>query len=255
MEEDKKKDPVETFPEEEKKNKEEEVEDEELFADEEEFNEEEEDTWEKTRTWIQDNLRVILSVLIVALIAVGIYNYSRKPATEEISQIDQIVGEQEVVPQENQNSETANIEVKDQAAQKDQVAVKNEQPAQPQPTNTNEGTAKPQQGKTAPQVETRVEKTVEGYTTTAGKGDGLTHLARQALKEYLAQNPDAAITKEHKIYIEDYMRRQIAQGRIHAGDTRVFSETLLKDTIGKSKQLNEGQLKNLRKYSARVTNL
>jgi len=252
MEEDKKKDSQEIADEETEKSnkkKEEEMEDEELFADEEEF-EEEGDTWERARIWVQDNLRVILSVLIVALIAVGIYNYSRKPA-EEGSQIDKLVGDQEVALTEQQANSNNNIEVKEQAEKKDQVVVKDEKTGE---TKGAEEQA-PAEKKQPSAPSTTAEKTIEGYTVTAGKGDGLTHLARRALQEFLVANPDAALTKEHKIYIEDYLRRQIAQGRIHPGDTRVFSESLVKGAIEKSKTLNERQLQNLKKYSARVANL
>jgi hypothetical protein len=251
MDEDKKKDSQELADEETRNEnkKKEEIDDEDLFSDEEEF-EEDGDTWERARVWIQDNLRVILSVLIVVLIAVGIYNYSRKPVGEE-SKVDQMIGEQEVAFNEQQANANNNIEVKEQTEKKDQVVVKDENVG-----GTKEAETQTPAGQKQPTTPSTVaEKTIEGYTVTAGKGDGLTHLARKALQEFLAANPDAALTKEHKIYIEDYLRRQIAQGRIHPGDTRVFSESLVKDAIGKSKTLNERQLQNLKKYSARVANL
>ena len=244
MEGDKKKN-SEEVSEEEKKMKEEEIEDEEMFADDEDFEEEEGDSWDRARTWVQDNLRVILSVLIVALIAVGIYNYSKKPVEEQPSTVDQLVGEQNVIPEEesleNQNQNTT-VAVQ-QGEKKDQVVVKEEKPGQ---------AGEP---KVQAQPETKAEKTAEGYTVKAASGDGLTHLARKATREYLAANPDAGITKEHKIYIEDYLRKHVAQGKINPGDSRVFGESHMKEAIAGAKALNANQLKNLQKYSARVTNL
>lgn len=237
MEDEKKKNSDDSL-EEENENKEE-MDDEEMFADDEDFGDEEGDTWERARTWVQDNLRVILSVLIVALIAVGIYNYSKKPAEEQASLTDQIVGEESLgieQPTDNQNQNAA-VEVQ-QGEKKDQVVVKDE--------------AKPQ---VEVKSETKAEKTSEGYTVQAARGDGLTHLARKALREYLVANPDAALTKEHKIYIEDYLQKHIARGRLNPGDSRVFSDSLIKDSIAKTKALNESQLRNLQKYSARVSNL
>ena len=238
MEDEKKKNSDETV-EEEKKSKEEEMEDEEMFADDEDFGDEEGDTWDRARTWVQDNLRVILSVLIVALIAVGIYNYSKKPVEQQPGLADQIVGEEGLEieqPADNQNQNAA-VAVQP-GAEKDQVVVKDE---------------------TKPQVEvkteTKAEKTAEGYTVQAASGDGPTHLARKALREYLAANPDANLTKEHKIYMEDYLQKRIAQGRLHPGDSRVFSDSLIKDSIAQAKTLNENQLRNLQKYSAKVSTL
>lgn len=245
MEEDKKKD-SEYTAEEEKGSEEmrdsEEIEDEELFSDEEDFEEEQGDTWEQVRMWFQDNLRVILSVLIVALIAVGIYNYSKKPQ----DQSQQLIGEQAIEVQEGEQPQAeqpqAGVQVQNENDNKDQVVVKGDQQKQPE---------------TAPkeQVQTPVEKTGEGYVAKADRGDGVTNLARKALKDYLNSSPDASLTKEHKIYIEDFLRKNVNQGRLKVGDSRTFSDSLMKDAISKSKQLNESQLKNLQKYSARVSNL
>lgn len=237
MEDEKKKDSDETT--EEEKKSEEEMEDEEMFADDEEFGDEEEDTWDRARTWVQDNLRVILSVLIVALIAVGIYNYSKKPVEEQPGLADQIVGEESLGIEQPAANQNQNAVVEPQTGEKkDQVVVKEE---------------------TKPQVEvkteTKAEKTGEGYTVQAASGDGLTNLARKALREYLVANPDASLTKEHKIYIEDYLQKRVAQGKLHPGNSRVFSDSLVKDSISQAKTLNESQLKNLQKYSARVSNL
>ncbi len=251
MDEETKKDSENTENTDKNSEKEEEMEDEELFNDEDDFNEED-NSWEKTRLWMQENLRVILSVLIVALIAIGIYNYSRKPAEEPSNQIDKLVGDQEVVPQENQNADSSNIAVKDQADNKD-VVVKDGQGNGNQ--NKAEAPTTPKPATETPKAETTAQKTEGGLTVTAGSGDSLTKLSRKALQEYLAANPDAELTKEHKIYIEDLLRRQIAGGRVKIGDSRVFADGLMKDAIVKSKQLNERQLKNLQKYSARVAGL
>jgi hypothetical protein len=238
MEEDKKKDSDEMT-----EGKEgEEMEEEELFADDEDFGDEQGDTWEQAKMWFQDNLRVILSVIIVALIAVGIYNYSKKPQ----EQGQQLIGEQGIeVQQEGETAEgeqpQAGVQVQNENTNKGDVVVKDdqnkEQPATPQ------------------QVQTPVEKTAAGYVAKADRGDGVTHLARKAAKDYLGQNADPSITKEHKIYIEDYLRKQVSQGSIKVGDSRTFSDAMIKDAITKAKQLNESQLKNLEKYSARVSNL
>lgn len=241
MEEDKKKDSEDTT--EESVKEDEETTDEDLFSDEEDFEEEQGDTWEQIRMWFQDNLRVILSVLIVALIAVGIYNYSKKPQ----DQSQQLAGEQAVEVQEGEQipgeQPQAGVQVQNENDNKGEVVVKGDQqkPAETAPKEQ--------------QVQTPVEKTGEGYVAKADRGDGTTHLARKALKNYLNENADPSLTKEHKIYIEDFLRKNVSQGRLKVGDSRTFSDSLMKDAISKSKQLNERQLKNLQKYSARVSNI
>jgi len=248
MEEEKKKDSEELTEEEKEQEdkKDEDMEEEELFTDDEDFGEEKDNAWEQARIWFQDNLRVILSVLIVALIAVGIYNYSKKPE-EQAGKIDQIVGEQGIQSLEEQGEQAnqGSIEVKNENQNnenKGQVVVKEENKAEVSAT---------EQQPTGVQVE----KTAQGYQAQAVKGDGATHLARKALKNYLNGSPDAGLSKEQKIYIEDYMRKQVVQGSLKVGENRTFSESLIKDAITKSKQLNERQLKNLQRYSARVSNL
>lgn len=253
MEEEKKKDSEETTEEEKTQEEglkgDEEME-EDLFTDDEDFSEEQGDTWEQVRVWFQDNLRVILSVLIVALIAVGIYNYSKRPAEEQPSKVDQLVGEQGVDVQQpgEQPQESGAVEVKNQNTNGGQVVVQEEKKEEPKTTGT------PTQVKPSAAAGV-VEKTQEGYKAQAAKGNGTTNLAREALRKYLGENADAGLTKEHKIYIEDYLRKHVSGGSLKVGDNRVFSESLIKDAISQSKQLNDRQLKNLQQYSARVSNL
>lgn len=251
MEDEKKKNSEETLEHEEEPREGDEIEDEELFSDDEEFGEEEGDTWEQIRLWFQDNLRVILSVLIVALIAVGIYNYSKKPQEQQIAGDQQGVevqqpDQQKAQPEQpqtgvqvqNENDNKGDVVVKGGGQQKpgDQQKAQPENQGQPQPTNS-------------------VQKSDQGYTVVAERGDGVTHLARMAVKDYLKDNADDSLTKEHKIYIEDYLRKHVGQGKLRVGDNRTFSDSLMKDAIAQAKQLNAAQLRNLQKYSARVSNL
>jgi hypothetical protein len=118
----------------------------------------------------------------------------------------------------------------------------------------SESTKQPQEDR-ASSIATSQE-TEESFIETAGKGDGLTHLARRALANYLEKNPDSSLTPEHKIYIEDYLRKNIEnQNRVKVGTSIEFSKKLIQEAIGKSKNLNEKQLQNLHKYAVRVPSL
>jgi len=85
----------------------------------------------------------------------------------------------------------------------------------------------------------------------AVKGDGTTHLARRALRDYLKDNPQE-LTNEHKVYIEDYLKDNIGSRPLEIDEEIAFSEDLIKEAIDASLQLTPEQLKVLEKYSALV---
>ncbi|MFA6383420.1 MAG: hypothetical protein WCX17_03280 [Parcubacteria group bacterium] len=172
----------------------------------------------KTKQWLQDNLRIIISVIIVVLIAGGIYSYSKR--TE--------------APINEQASQEA---VTEQAATSDNTAT-------PQDKGVK---------KVAPAASSQ--ETEKSFVETAGSGDSMTVLARRALANYLEKNPDSALTPEHKIYIEDYLRKNVPSKKIFVGTSAEFSKDLIQNAITKSKTLNDAQLKNLHKYTLRVPSL
>ncbi len=91
----------------------------------------------------------------------------------------------------------------------------------------------------------------EAIKVKAGAGDGITHLARYALREYLKENPQE-LTNEHKIYIEDYLKDQIGSRPLKVGEELSFSKSSIEQAINAANQLTDQQLKNLEKYSAQV---
>ncbi len=88
-------------------------------------------------------------------------------------------------------------------------------------------------------------------TETAIRGDGVTHLSRRVLKNYLKDSPQE-LTNKHKIYIEDYLKDNIGSRPLEVGEEISFSEDLIKQAIDASLELTPEQLKNLEKYSALV---
>jgi len=88
-------------------------------------------------------------------------------------------------------------------------------------------------------------------------GEGITHLARRALKNYLEERPTdfAEITPEHKIYIEDYLAKKMGGGWLMLGETLTFSEDLIVEAIQKARELTPEQLENLKQYSQLVPSL
>ncbi len=182
---------------------------------------------QQIKRWFQDNLRIIVSIVIVIAIAGGIYSYSNRGASDIAtdSKSDQVA--------QDQNSDQSSTDTS---------------------KNTKSDLTKTDTTKVS--TTTSSQETENSFVETAGKGDGLTTLARQATANYLEKNPDSALTKEHKIYVEDYLRKNVAHtGGVHVGTSVEFSKDLIQKAITQSKNLNERQLKNLQKYSARVSTL
>jgi predicted negative regulator of RcsB-dependent stress response len=190
--------------------------------------ESQEEKSEQLKRWFQDNLRILISVAIVIVIAGGIYSYSKRTDSPIVTDQSQST-DSEVAVDENQAD----------TVKTDQVAV------------TDNKNVKQEVSSTATSKETE-----SSFVETAAKSDGLTVLARKATANYLEKNQDSALTKEHKIYIEDYLRKNIGhKGGVHVGTSVEFSKDLIAKAIAQSKTLNEKQLKNLQKYSARVSSL
>lgn len=196
----------------------------------EENEKDEQDTdFEDTKSWIRDNLRIIISIIIVVAIAGGVYSYSkRSQAPAENKEIAEEQMEEEGAVEVQEGEETK--------APEDQQKIVEEEK-----TATSAATSKETEG---------------SFIETAGKGDGQTHLARRALANYLEKNPDSGLTAEHKIYIEDYLRKHSgAKGSIHIGTSIEFSKDLINKAIESSKKLNDKQLNNLHKYAVQVPSL
>ncbi len=103
-----------------------------------------------------------------------------------------------------------------------------------------------------------IKKTDNEIVATAVKGNGLTHLARYALKEYLKEKPELAgqLKAEHKIYIEDYLQKHTAHSKIlKVGDEISFSNELIKEAIDQAQKLTDSQIKNLGQYVPLVPSL
>lgn len=206
----------------------------------EDTNETSENGREKMTVWFQENLRMLVSIIIVVVIAGGIYAYSKR-TQPGVSQKETAVSEEgegkiSVIGGETSTDATA----------------ENGQATEAEKTAAAEEVVQPKESASPAQAS---QETEISFVETAAKGDSTTKLARRALANYLEKNPDAALTAEHKIYIEDALRRQVSNGRIRVGESREFSKDSIAKAVEKSKGLSDKQLKNLQKYSQRVPGL
>ncbi|HLN18782.1 MAG TPA: hypothetical protein VK255_01265, partial [Patescibacteria group bacterium] len=131
------------------------------------------------KQWLRDNLRIIVSVLIVVVIAGGIYSYSKRSASPELAGtndqenvLQQIAGTSDNKEESGEPEQQPNEEQKAPATQ-----------TQPQKQQTDS---------TATSQETE-----KSFIETAARGDSATKLARQALANYLEKNADSSLTAEH----------------------------------------------------------
>ena len=94
------------------------------------------------------------------------------------------------------------------------------------------------------------------YTQRAQKGEGLTHLARQALTSHM-EREDLDLTDEHRIFIEDYVQEQLQTERgtdlVEEEDEVEISEELLDEAVEEANDLTPEELQNLQQYSASVS--
>ena len=219
------------------------------------------ESWrDKTKVWFQENLRMVISIVVVVAIAGGIYAYSKRTQAPEIKK--EIAREEQegegkisVIGGEAEKEEAVKEEV-------EKVGEKTEKEVEKVEEEVNEEIERPAKEEPKAEAEKVAEaekpisqETEKLFIETAVKGDGSTKLARRALANYLEKNPDSSLSAEHKIYIEDYMRRQVKDGRLKIGESREFSKDMISEAIEKSKSLTESQLKNLEKYSQRVPEL
>lgn len=99
----------------------------------------------------------------------------------------------------------------------------------------------------------------KNIVVTAAKGNGQTHLARQALKEYLKDKPELAqkLGPEQRIYIEDYLRKHLTNQpkTLRVGDQLTFSDNDIQNAINAALALNDSQIQNLGQYVPLVPSL
>jgi hypothetical protein len=207
----------------------------------------------QTGAWIQENLRIIVSVFIVAAIALGIYSYSQRT---EIATEDEDIA---------QLLDSDGNEISDSGKDSQLLDTKGEESDE---ADSNDTKMVEEGGNTDNKMTTDTPKTTENngvnqevsqeteaaFIETAVQGDGTTHLARRALAHYLEKNPDSTLTAEHKIYIEDHLRKNATDKTwLNPGESVEFSKDAIRQAIESSKNLNEHQLKNLQQFSHSVS--
>jgi len=86
-------------------------------------------------------------------------------------------------------------------------------------------------------------------TKTADYGDGITHLAREALQDYLASS-GKTLSAEQMVYAEDYVQNKTGSEFLEVGQKLSFSMELLSYAVEAAKNLEDWQIENLKQYTS-----
>lgn len=161
---------------------------------------------------LKDSPRTVSALIIILVVAAAIYAFSGTDRTQPLAP-EATSAPTETLPEEQEETEN----VKQQA----------------QPTEL------PQE-----------QKTDKGFQQTTQAGEGMTHLARRAAANWLAENRASyEVTKEHRIYIEDYIQKKMGSPRLEVGEQQTVSFDLIQEAVEAAGKLSEKQLKNLTQYT------
>jgi hypothetical protein len=180
---------------------------------------------------IKESPRTVSALIIILIVAAAIFAFSGDQDQQEEVAIDQeaiTTAEEAASPAAQTVEETAGALAPEPVER--EVLAEQEQ-ALPEATTTD-----------------------EGYVEVAEAGDGITHLARRATTRYLNENTtDYAVTNEHRIYIEDYIKDRLGSRPLALGETQTVSFDLIGEAVAAAGQLNESQLRNLTQYTYVLT--
>ncbi len=214
---------------------------------------------QKFTKWFKDNFSaIILPIIALIILGGGIYLYSQQKNNSL-----------QINPQDLQTSTTVNLD--NQANEKETETAANSATEQKNQKEANVQTESKKisnntsitikaQGETSKKTESAAKPTnavkalQKAYTETAQAGEGITHLARRALRQYL-QSTNQGLTPEQKIYAEDYIQNHTGTQMLTIGEKITFSQNLIKDAISQAQKLTTAQLQNLKQYSQLVPSL
>ena len=176
---------------------------------------------EKQGFWAKNILSIFL---ILFLIISGIYAFNRNPAQNNDTEVEEKV--EEIKQSEEQSSEESSQE----ADTENEFGTENTSDESKNEEIMSETTAS-----------SSIIKTDSGIQVTAQSGDGVTHLARKAVAEYIASN-NISLSKEQKLYAETVLKNQYYQHHLNIGDTIDFSNNSLEDTVNNAQNLTQAQI-------------
>lgn len=174
----------------------------------------------------------ILSIfLIIFLIVSGVYAFNRDTNTDKKD-----MSVEEKVEEIKQDEDKIQNEGEEKREENQDEAVKTENESK-----NND-------------ISVYIQKTDSAITVKARIGDGVTHLARNAVSEYI-KDKNISLSKEQRLYAETVLKNTYYQKSLTVGQDISFSLDNLSDTVQKAQNLTEGQIHAWSKYTAFVPSL
>lgn len=174
----------------------------------------------------------ILSIfLIIFLIVSGVYAFNRDTNTDKKD-----MSVEEKVEEIKQDEDKTQNEGEEKREENQDEAVKTENESK-----NND-------------ISVYIQKTDSTITVKAQEGDGVTHLARKAVAEYI-RDKNISLSKEQRLYAETVLKDKYYQKSLNTGQDISFSLDDLSDTVQKAQNLTEGQIHAWSKYTASVPSL
>lgn len=189
---------------------------------------------------IKESPRTVSALIIILIIAAAIYAFSGDEGEQapEVTETDSAT-----VTTEEGSEATADEDVDSEDGEEVATEVVDEAATTPVEVDAEVLNEEKQQ---LPEAT----KTDDGYVEVASAGNGMTHLARRATTRYLSENNVGyAVTNEHRIYMEDYIKDRIGATPLALGATQAISFDLIREAAEAAGRLNERQLKNLTQYT------
>ncbi|MCK5332862.1 hypothetical protein KAJ41_03295 [Candidatus Parcubacteria bacterium] len=198
--------------------------------------------FEKIKDWSYENWQTILVVLIVLIIGMSAYNYNQEGSDDTNANSIAVNDLTENEADENKESFVENLD-QEIAIQEDKIAESDEKSV-----TTQEEDVIVEKDETVEIISSN-DSTGVKYTITAVSGEGITHLARRALEQYIQDSGDGEdLAREHKIYIEDYLQNRVGDEAIKKGHQESFSENQIQEAITNARNLSAESMENLKKY-------
>lgn len=197
--------------------------------------------------WLQKNSQNLIIGVIIVLLGIGMFSFYKNYRDRQelinsaINPSQSPAASGQAANSTPQNGNEDKISIVTPEAQNKEAIVK-ETP----PTSENSDPVKPIIGQNGATISVK-----------AAKGEGATHLARQALKEYIKDKDlKNTLSPEQKIYIEDYLQKKSgAPKSMEIGQEIGFSQDLMEEAIDSAQNLSDSQLQNLQKYVPLVPSL
>lgn len=94
--------------------------------------------------------------------------------------------------------------------------------------------------------------TVKTFTQVAQAGEGVTHLARRAISQYLSET-GRTLSAEQRIYAEDFLKDTAGGFALSMGQELIFAAADIETAYGQAMHLSDVQLANLTQFTTYVT--